>query len=169
MVPVKLTKLLLQEVEILMDEVANFVRSCCTSQFDNSKSVEDNILEVSERISLGVLNERVAKVQVNDIAVIPTAFKETVFGPLEKKEMDIMEVEQSMIHSVFQDEDEDDEDLHVGLVEPIDLPLPEDFKIEPFPPMSTSGFPEPTLVPGKEGGKIKTFYKCEKVRNFLKV
>lgn len=73
-----------------------------------------------------------------------------------------MEVEQSMIHSVFQDDDDDDEDLHVGLVEPIDLPLPEDFKMEPFPPMSTSGFPEPTLVPGKEGGKIKTFYKCEK-------
>ena len=57
-----------------------------------------------------------------------------------------------MIHSVFQDDDDDDEDLH-GLVEPMDLPLPEDFKMEPFPPMSTSGFPEPTLVPGKEGKK----------------
>ena len=45
------------------------------------------------------------------------------------------------------------------------IDLPDDFKLEAeagFPPVSTSGFPEPTLVPGKEGGKIKTFYKCEK-------
>ena len=76
-----------------------------------------------------------------------------------------MDVEQSMMHSVFQDEDDDDDDLP-NFPDPIDLP--DDFKMEQqeaaaFPPMmSTSGFPEPTLVPGKEGGKIKTFYKCEK-------
>ena len=51
--------------------------------------------------------------------------------------------------------------------------LPDDFKLETtdpnqvFPPQTAtvvagSGYPEPTLVPGKEGGKIKTFYKCEK-------
>lgn len=89
---VKMTKLLLQEVEILMDEVANFVRSCCTSHLDSSKLVANDalsthILEVSERVSLGVLNDKVTRFQVNDIAVIPTAFKDSVFGPLEKKEM----------------------------------------------------------------------------------
>ena len=50
-----------------------------------------------------------------------------------------MDVEQSMMHSVFQDEDDDDDDLQVATFpDPIDLP--DDFKMEePFPPMPTSG------------------------------
>ena len=59
--------------------------------------------------------------------------------------------------------------------------LPDDFKLETtdqnqiaFPPqMATivagSGYPEPTLVPGKEGGKLKTVYKCEKCSKYKKV
>ena len=76
---------------------------------------------------------------------------------------DIMDVEQSVINTVFQEEDElSDSDLPAGFPED----LPDDFKLEEsFPPAAVtaiSGYPEPTLVPGKEGGKIKTFYKCEK-------
>ena len=73
-----------------------------------------------------------------------------------------MDVEQSVINTVFQEEDElSDSDLPPGFPED----LPDDFKLEESftPAVSTiSGYPEPTLVPGKEGGKIKTFYKCEK-------
>ena len=35
--------------------------------------------------------------------VIPSNYKESIFAPLQKKEIDLMDVEQSMIHSVFQD------------------------------------------------------------------
>ena len=67
--------------------------------------------------------------------------------------------------SIDPDDDDDDDDLDNLATFPEPIDLPDDFKLEAeaaFPPMSTSGFPEPTLVPGKEGGKIKTFYKCEK-------
>ena len=72
--------------------------------------------------------------------------------------------------------DDDDDDLPSF---PEDLP--DDFKLETtdqnqiaFPPqMATivagSGYPEPTLVPGKEGGKLKTLYKCEKCSKYKKV
>ena len=72
--------------------------------------------------------------------------------------------------------DDDDDDLPSF---PEDLP--DDFKLETtdqnqiaFPPqMATivagSGYPEPTLVPGKEGGKPKTLYKCEKCSKYKKV
>ena len=66
--------------------------------------------------------------------------------------------------SPVDDDDDDDDDLDNLPTFPEAIDLPDDFKLEaePFPPISTTGFPEPTLVPGKEGGKIKTFYKCEK-------
>jgi hypothetical protein len=35
--------------------------------------------------------------------VIPSNYKESIFAPLQKKEIDLMDVEQSMLHSVFQD------------------------------------------------------------------
>ena len=35
--------------------------------------------------------------------VIPSNYKESIFAPLQKKEIDLMDVEQSMIQSVFQD------------------------------------------------------------------
>ena len=40
---------------------------------------------------------------VADMNVIPSNYKESIFAPLQKKEIDLMDVEQSMIHSVFQD------------------------------------------------------------------
>jgi hypothetical protein len=76
----------------------------------------------------------------------------------------MMDVEQSM-HSAFHEvDDDDDDDLH-SFSEHVELP--EDFKMEDtFPHLPLPGgypaYPEPSLVPGKEGGKIKTFYKCEK-------
>ena len=72
--------------------------------------------------------------------------------------------------------DDDDDDLPSF---PEDLP--DDFELETtdqnqiaFPPQTAtivagSGYPEPTLVPGKEGGKLKTFYKCEKCSKYKKV
>ena len=47
---------------------------------------------------------KISKIRVNDINVIPTMYKESLFGPLQKKEIDIMDVEQSMINTVFQEE-----------------------------------------------------------------
>ena len=175
-----MTKLLLVEVEKLLDEVSTFVQSCCNIQ----PSEEDvNVIEISERLSHGTLLTKVSKIQVNN--VIPTLYKESLFSPFQKKALgkfylnskffknqmliflalfvDIMDVEQSVINTVFQEEDElSDSDLPAGFPED----LPDDFKLEEsFPPAAVStlsGYPEPTLVPGKEGGKIKTFYKCEK-------
>lgn len=172
---VKMTKLLLIEVEHLMDEVSTFVRSICNSQIPSGAPsigiVNENVIDISARLSQAVLlPANVTQIQVNAEHVIPTSYKDSIFAPLQKKELDIMDVEQSMIHSVFQDahvdpdDDDDDDDLDNLATFPEPIDLPDDFKLEAeaFPPMSTSGFPEPTLVPGKEGGKIKTFYKCEK-------
>lgn len=169
----KMTKLLLVEVETLMEEVCSFVESSCNSQIAED---DTNVIDISPRLS-SILKSS-TRLQVNEINVIPGSYKESIFAPLQKKEIDIMDVEQSMMHSVFQDDDDDDDELDNLPVNFADLP--DDFKLETnettttpsanlsesvdniFPPMSTSGFPEPTLVPGKEGGKIKTFYKCEK-------
>lgn len=148
-----MTRLLLLEVERLMEEVSSFVQSCCN---DHPEEDGVNVIDISERLSLGVTSKRIG---VNDLNVIPTTYKDTLFGPLQisRKEIDIMDVEQS----IFQDDDDDDDDLP-NFPESMDLPM-DDFKMEePFPPISMSGYPEPTLVPGKEGGKIKTFYKCDK-------
>ena len=130
-----------------------------------------------------------SRIQMAEVNVIPSMYKKSLFAPLNKKEFDILDVEQSMINSVFQNDNpvsmdsiEDDIDnVLPSFDEPIDFP--DDLKLdssltnsttaleasktslpesEPFPPMSTSGIPEPTLVPGREGGKVKTFYKCEK-------
>lgn len=175
----KMTKLLLVEVDHLMDEVCSFVKSCCNSQIVDDS---DNVIDISQRLSSLVFakSSLTTRLQVNEMNVIPGSYKDSIFAPLQKKEIDIMDVEQSMMHSVFQDDDDDDDDLDNLSNFP---DLPDDFKLETnetttntsapsvpiggdsvdvFPPMSTSGFPEPTLVPGKEGGKIKTFYKCEK-------
>ena len=112
-----MTKLLLVEVEHLMEEVSSFVQSCCNSQsFDEEEVHEDhvNVIDISERLSQGVLylpadvvgggTSKISKLRVNDINVIPTMYKESLFGPLQKKETDIMDVEQSMINTVFQED-----------------------------------------------------------------
>ena len=108
---VKMTKILLIEVEHLMDEVSTFVRSICNSQIpsganpsiDNSVNLE-NIIDISARLSQVVLlPANVTQIQVGAENVIPSSYKESIFAPLHKKELDIMDVEQSMIHSVFQD------------------------------------------------------------------
>ena len=80
----EMTKLLLEEVEILIGEVATFVRCCSQVNIDCGGA---NVIEMSERLSLGLLENKVSKIQVNDIAVIPTTYKETIFGPLQKKEL----------------------------------------------------------------------------------
>lgn len=134
----KMTQLLLSEVEQLMDDVATFVHSCCNSQIN----ADNNVIDVSQRLS--AVFKSSTRLQVNDYNVIPNNYKDSIFGPLHKKEIDIMDVEQSMMHSVFQEEDDDDDDLD-NLTNFPDLP--DDFKIEsppslpiePFPPMSTSG------------------------------
>ena len=78
-----------------------------------------NVIDISERLSQGVLcfpgqadvvggggsgPSKISKIRVNDINVIPTMYKESLFGPLQKKEIDIMDVEQSMINTVFQED-----------------------------------------------------------------
>ena len=86
-----------------------------------------------------------------------------------------MDVEQSM-HTVFKDLEEDELPTfqdpprdHVQDVNPANLKLEdEDDDKDAFhpnvfhPSINLSGYPEPTLIPGKEGGKVKTFYKCDK-------
>ena len=154
---VKITKLLLIEVEKLMEEVSSFVQSCCNSQLIELTLENDvSVIDISERLSQGVLSTKVSKVRVNDVNVIPKIYKESLFEPLQKKEFDFMDVEQTMINTIYDDDDDDD-------LPSFPEDLPDDFKMEePFPTLPLSGYPEPTLVPGKEGGKIKTFYKCEK-------
>ena len=178
---VKMTKLLLLEVEHLLNEVSSFVRSCSSSLTNG-----DNVIEISESMVRFIPNSRI---QIAEPNVIPEQYKDSIFAPLQKKEIDIMDVEQSMIHSVFQNDPDDpnchDDDLDALPSFPDHMELPDDFKLETatlanstsvspsalaasaaadeaFPPLPTSGYPEPILVPGKEGGKIKTFYKCEK-------
>ena len=82
----------------------------------------------------------------------------------------MVDVEQSM-HSVFKDLDEEDiptfQDHHSGPPaqdsNPTFLKLEDNDDENVFQTSAnTSGYPEPTLIPGKEGGKVKTFYKCDK-------
>ena len=107
---VKMTKILLIEVEYLMDEVSNFIQSCCNSQISSGAEVVNadinkNIIDISARLSQAVLlPNSVTQIQVSDdMNVIPSNYKESIFAPLQKKELDIMDVEQSMINNVFQD------------------------------------------------------------------
>ena len=109
---VKMTKILLIEVEHLMDEVSNFVRSCCNSQVlsggqvcTTGGNISENVINISARLSQAVLQlpNSVTQIQVTaDFNVIPSSYKESVFAPLNKKDVDILDVEQSMINSVFQ-------------------------------------------------------------------
>lgn len=188
---VKMTRLLLLEVELLMEEVNSFVQSCCCNGENEDIDV---CIEVGHRVGLCLNSSKSLK--VNEIDVIPSNYKDSIYGPLHKKEIDIMDVEQSMIHSVFQDHSASDEDDAVNDdnddFEHLTQHFPElaeEFKLESEavnshhqqrgqparamspetyggmgspPSVAVSGYPEPTLVPGKEGGKIKTFYKCEK-------
>ena len=89
---VQMTRLLLLEVEILIEEVASFVRSCCNSQLGSSHEDSVNVIDISQRLSQGVLDAKIAKLQVNDIAVIPSTYKETIFGPLQKKDLVILSI-----------------------------------------------------------------------------
>ena len=59
---VKMTKILVIEVEHFMDEVSNFVRSCCNSQVPpsdqttvNNTDINENIINISTRLSQVVL------------------------------------------------------------------------------------------------------------------
>ena len=59
---VKMTKILVIEVEHFMDEVSNFVRSCCNSQVPpsdqttvNTTDINENIINISTRLSQVVL------------------------------------------------------------------------------------------------------------------
>jgi hypothetical protein len=82
-----MTKLLLLEVEQLMDEVSSFVRLCCNSQPADDDII--NVIDISERLFCGVLatTNKLTRVRVNDLTVIPPVYKDTIFGPLHKKEI----------------------------------------------------------------------------------
>ena len=91
---VKMTKIILDEVGFLMDEVSEFVRSCCyhhdlqsvLEQLDHDHNSED-CLELHQFLSLGILGEKKAKVHLNDLTNLPSKFQD-VFSPLLKhKEM----------------------------------------------------------------------------------
>ena len=90
---VKMTKIILDEVGDLLDEVSEFVRSCCyhhdlqsvLEQLDDHNS--EDCLELHQFLSLGILGEKKAKVHLNDLTNLPSKFQD-VFSPLLKhKEM----------------------------------------------------------------------------------
>ena len=75
----------------LLDEVSEFVRSCCyfqnvLDQLDDHNS--EDYIELHQFLSLGILGEKKAKVHLNDLTNLPSKFQD-VFSPLLKhnKEM----------------------------------------------------------------------------------
>ncbi len=171
-----ITKLLFLEVELLLQELSDFTRSCCHQSRPSKDATE--VIQLSDQLSQGMFclfskkdqvchsvwfsvvtkGKQNNRVTVKDFGAMPPAYRESIFGRLHKKEVDMMDVEQSM-HSVFKDMEVDVVEIDMGANNHDNDDI-DDANVRAI--MSTAGHPEPTLIPGKEGGKVKTFYKCEK-------
>lgn len=72
----KLTKTLLHEMQLLLDEVSRFVRSCCDQHLDEH---HEECIAISDQIAQGVLLERGTKLRLSDMP--PSEFQEELFSP----------------------------------------------------------------------------------------
>ena len=86
---VKLTRVLLEEVGLLLNEVSEFVRTCCYHHHLPVQEIEHNVddcLELHEFLALGILGEKEAKVRLNDFTTFPSKYQE-VFAHFKNKEI----------------------------------------------------------------------------------
>ena len=86
---VKLTRVLLEEVGLLLNEVSEFVRTCCYHHHLPIQEIEHNVedcLELHEFLALGILGEKEAKVRLNDFTTFPSKYQE-VFAHFKNKEI----------------------------------------------------------------------------------
>ena len=87
----KMTRVLLDEVGQLLDEVSEFVRSCCYNhlpvpEIEHSTEECTNCLDLHQFLALGILGEKEAKVHLNDLSNVPSKFQD-VFSPFKSKDL----------------------------------------------------------------------------------